>query len=168
MLRSPPQSNVLLKFLFYISQKYYNKVWGEGVRTRREKLSILNASLLPDKYNFNSNILPFTLFIKILYTSIEKNTTNFIVSKPWNMLLDNFLFTVSTRDLLTKVCVPPGYHSIIIQLVICVVSEIQYFDSSRPIIRSWCPHDDQFLQQEKWKCVRKRVGGKNNNQNFTH
>lgn len=98
----------------------------------------------------------------------KKISINFIESKPWNTLWDNLLFTVSTRELLTKVCVPPGYHSIIIQFVICVVSEIQYFDSSCPIIRSWCPHDDQFLQQEKQKCVGKRVGGKNNNQNFKH
>lgn len=162
------QCAVQLKCLFYISKKKLQQSAVAGVRTSREELSILNAYLLPNNYHFNSNILPFTLFIKILYITIEKASIDFVVSKPWNTLLDNFAFIVSTRELLTKVCVPPGYHSIIIQLVVSVVSEIQYFDSSCPIIRSWCPHDNQFLQQEKQEHVGKRVGDKNNNQNFTH
>lgn len=65
------------------------------------------------------------------------------------MLFNSTFLTESTTELLTKVGVTPGYYSIIIQFVIHVVSEIQHFDCSCPVIRSWCPHDDQLLQQEK-------------------
>lgn len=71
------------------------------------------------------------------------------------------------RELLTKVGVTPGYHSIIVQLVIRVVSEIQYFDCSCPVIRSWCPHDDQLLQQEKQQDGKRMREKISNNQNRT-
>lgn len=98
------------------------------------------------------------IFTTTLYTTkkIKTFSINFIASELWNTLLDWSILRVSSAELPTKVRVAPGYHSIVVQLVIRVVSEIQYFDSSCPVIGSRRPHDDQLLQQEKQKDVGER------------